>query len=186
MQIMIDRDQASSALADITEIARQVRQSRFYHHASSMLMLWGVLTFVGYVLSFVMPPRAGYVWVVVIIAGIAGSALIGALSRKRAGVNTFNAKATAAIVVFVAFGAIWSVGVSHFTPRQLGAFWPSYFMLPYIIAGLWLGGAFVAIGTAIIALTLIGYFFAGPWFQLWMALVNGGGLLLGGFWMRRS
>jgi hypothetical protein len=41
MQIMIDRDQASSALADITEIARQVRQSRFYHHASSMLMLWG-------------------------------------------------------------------------------------------------------------------------------------------------
>ena len=146
----------------------------------------GGLTFVGYVLSFVMPPRAGYVWVVVIIAGIAGSALIGALSRKRAGVNTFNAKATAAIVVFVAFGAIWSVGVSHFTPRQLGAFWPSYFMLPYIIAGLWLGGAFVAIGTAIIALTLIGYFFAGPWFQLWMALVNGGGLLLGGFWMRRS
>ena len=146
----------------------------------------GGLTFVGYVLSFVMPPRAGYVWVVVIIAGIAGSALIGVLSRKRAGVNTFNAKATAAIVVFVAFGAIWSVGVSHFTPRQLGAFWPSYFMLPYIIAGLWLGGAFVAIGTAIIALTLIGYFFAGPWFQLWMALVNGGGLLLGGFWMRRS
>jgi hypothetical protein len=59
-------------------------------------------------------------------------------------------------------------------------------MLPYIIAGLWLGGAFVAIGTAIIALTLIGYFFAGPWFELWMALVNGGGLLLGGFWMRRS
>ncbi|HTF79050.1 MAG TPA: hypothetical protein VK620_32865, partial [Bradyrhizobium sp.] len=117
---------------------------------------------------------------------IAGSALIGALSRTRAGVNTFNAKATAAIVVFVAFGAIWSVGVSHFTPRQLGAFWPSYFMLPYIIAGLWLGSAFVAIGTAIIALTLIGYFFAGPWFELWMALVNGGGLLLGGFWMRRS
>jgi hypothetical protein len=141
---------------------------------------------VGYVLSFVMPPRAGYVWVVVTIAGIAGSALIGALSRKRAGVNTFNAKATAAIVVFVAFGAIWSVGVSHFTPRQLGAFWPTYFMLPYIIAGLWLGGAFVAIGTAIIALTLIGYFFAGGWFELWMAPVTGGGLLLGGFWMRRS
>jgi hypothetical protein len=89
-------------------------------------------------------------------------------------------------VVFIAFGAIWSVGVGHFTPRQLGAFWPTYFMLPYIIVGLWLGSAFVAIGTAIIALTLIGYFFAGPWFQLWMALVNGGGLLLGGFWMRRS
>ena len=42
------------------------------------------------------------------------------------------------------------------------------------------------IGTTIITLTLIGYFFAGPWFELWMALVNGGGLLLGGLWMRRS
>lgn len=183
---MIDRDQASSALADITDIAQRVRQSRFYQHASSMLMLWGALTFVGYVFSFGMPSRAGYVWVAVFIVGIAGSVLIGSLSRKRAGVNTFNAKATAAIVVFIAFGAIWSVGVGHFTPRQLGAFWPTYFMLPYIIVGLWLGSAFVSIGTAIIVLTLIGYFFAGPWFELWMALVNGGGLLLGGFWMRRS
>jgi hypothetical protein len=183
---MIDSHQASSALADITDIARRVRQSRFYQHASWMLVLWGALTFAGYVLSFGMPSLAGYVWVMVFIAGIAGSVLIGALSRKRAGVNTFSAKATAAFVVFIAFGAIWSAGVGHFTPRQLGAFWPTYFMLPYIIVGLWLGSAFVVIGTAIIALTLIGYFFAGPWFELWMALVNGGGLLLGGFWMRRS
>jgi hypothetical protein len=183
---MIDSHQASTALADITDVARRVRQSRFYQHASSMLMLWGALTFVGYVVSFGLPSRAGYVWAAVFMAGIAGSMLFGVLSRKRAGVNTFDARATAAIVVFIAFGAIWSVGVGHFTPRQLGAFWPTYFMLPYIIVGLWLGSAFVAIGTAIIALTLIGYFFAGPWFELWMALVNGGGLLLGGFWMRRS
>ena len=183
---MIDSHQASSALAEITDIARRVRQSRFYRHSSSMLMLWGALTFVGYVSSFGVPSLAGYVWVGVFIAGIAGSVLIGVLSRKRAGVNTFDAKATAAIVVFIAFGAIWSVGVGQFTPRQLSAFWPTYFMLPYIIVGLWLGSAFVIIGTAIIALTLVGYFFAGPWFQLWMALVDGGGLLLGGFWMRRS
>jgi hypothetical protein len=183
---MIDSHQASSALADITDIARRVRQSRFYQHASSMLMLWGALTFVGYVFSFGVPSLAGYGWVAVFVAGITGSVLIGALSRKRAGVNTFDARATAAIVVFIAFGAIWSVGVGQFTPRQLSAFWPTYFMLPYIMVGLWLGSAFVAIGTAIIALTLIGYFYAGPWFQLWMALVNGGGLLLGGFWMRRS
>jgi hypothetical protein len=56
---MIDSHQASSALADIADIAQRVRQSRFYQHASSMLMLWGALTFVGYVLSFGMPSRAG-------------------------------------------------------------------------------------------------------------------------------
>ena len=82
--------------------------------------------------------------------------------------------------------AVGGIVPGYETARQLGAFWPSYFMLPYLIAGLWLGGAFVVIGTAIIALTLIGYLSAGPWFDLWMALVCGGGLLLGGLWMRRS
>jgi hypothetical protein len=36
------------------------------------------------------------------------------------------------------------------------------------------------------ALTLIGYFFVGGWFDLLMAVVNGGGLILGRLWMRRS
>jgi hypothetical protein len=36
-------------------------------------------------------------------------------------------------------------------------------------------------------LTLIGYFFVGGFaFLLWMAVVNGVGLVVGGLWMRRS
>ncbi len=52
--------------------------------------------------------------------------------------------------------------------------------------GLWFGYAFIAIGLAITALTLVGYFFIGAAFPLWMAFVNGGGLILGGLWMRRD
>ncbi len=183
---MMDRHQASSALADVTDIARRVRQSMFYRHASAMLMLWGALTFVGYVVSFAIPEIVRYVWMAVVVAGLAGSVLIGAVNRRRAGINTFDARTAAAFVVFIAFGSIWSIGVGHFTPRQLGAFWASYFMLAYTLAGLWLGRAFVAIGLGVTALTLFGYFFAGPWFELWMAVVYGGGLILGGFWMRRN
>ena len=91
----------------------------------------------------------------------------------------------AAFVLFSA-SAISHVGLGHFTPRQLGAFWPIYFMMVYTIVGLWLWLAFVAIGLGITALTLVGYFFLGVWFDLWMAVVNGGGLMLGGLWMRRS
>ena len=53
------------------------------------------------------------------------------------------------------------------------------------LAGLWFGYAFVAIGLGISALTLIGFFYIGEAFPLWMAFVNGGGLILGGLWMRR-
>ncbi len=44
---MIDRSQASSALAEIEEIGARVRQSLFYRRASAMLILWGALTFGG-------------------------------------------------------------------------------------------------------------------------------------------
>ena len=93
----------------------------------------------------------------------------------------------AAFVLFFAFGILWSVGLGHFGPRQLGVFWPTYFMMIYTIVGLWVGAAFVAIGLGITALTLIGYFLVdGATFLLWMAVVNGGGLILGGLWMRRN
>jgi hypothetical protein len=52
---------------------------------------------------------------------------------------------------------------------------------------LWFGRAFVAIGLGITVLTLIDYFFVdGAAFLIWMAFINGGGLILGGFWMRRD
>ena len=59
-------------------------------------------------------------------------------------------------------------------------------MMVYTIVGLWVGWAFVAIGFGVIALTLVGYVFIGDAFDVWTAAVNGGGLILGGLWMRRS
>ncbi len=91
-----------------------------------------------------------------------------------------------AYLLFLAFGHFCSTVLGHFTPREQGTFWPIYFMLFYSIAGLWFGYAFIAIGIGITVLTLIGYFYVGgAGFLLWMAFVNGGGLMLGGFWMRR-
>jgi len=79
------------------------------------------------------------------------------------------------------------VVLGHFGPRQMGTFWPVYAMLFYVLAGLWFGRAFVAIGLGITVLTLIGYFFVtGYAFMLWMAVTNGGGLIVGGLCMRRD
>jgi threonine/homoserine efflux transporter RhtA len=89
-------------------------------------------------------------------------------------------------LLLLAFGFFCADLLGHFTARQQGTFWPIYFMLFYTIAGLWFGYAFVAIGLGITVLTLIGYYFAGEQFLLWMAVVNGVGLTLGGLWMRRS
>src|SRR5437764_13753690 len=181
----IDREQAASALSDIDSIVRRVRQSRIYNLASLMLIMWGVLVFAGYVLNFLSPRNGGMIWLAVNVTGFAGSFAISRVNYAREGIRTFDVRWLAAFLLFIAFG-IFCSWLGHFTPRQLGAFWPVYFMLVYVIAGLWFGHAFVVIGLAITALTLAGYFLAGEWFELWMAFVDGGGLVLGGFWMRRS
>ena len=181
----IDPAEAATALSDIDSIVRRVRQSRIYHLASLMMIMWGVLVFAGNIAAFSWPRAAGYIWIAVDAAGIAGSFAISAFNYPRTGVRTFDSRMLAAFLLFLAFGIFCSV-LGHFGPRQLGAFWPIYFMLVYTIAGLWIGHAFVAIGLGITTLTLIGYFFIGDWFEPWMAVVNGGGLVLGGLWMRRS
>ena len=183
---MIDSQQASAALADINDVVARVRQSRIYDLANLMLIMWGVLVFVGYLVTYLSPRHAGFGWTAVYAAGLAGTIAIGRFNQAGAGVRTFDLRVLAAFLLFMLFGIFVSVWLGHFSPRQISTFWPIYFMLFYTIAGLWAGYAFVAIGLSIIALTLIGYFLVGPAFDLWMAVVNGGGLVLGGLWMRRE
>jgi hypothetical protein len=183
---MIDSKQAADALSDIDDIVRRVRQSLIYDTASQLMILWGALVFAGNLVTYLALRYADYAWILVYVGGIAGSAAVSVVNRARSGVRSFDFRILAAYLMFFAFGFFCVNVLGHFTPRQLGTFWPIYFMLMYCMAGLWFGYAFIAIGLAVTALTLIGYYFIGAAFPLWMAFVNGGGLILGGFWMRRS
>jgi hypothetical protein len=182
----IDPREAASALADIDSIVHRVRQSMIYRIGSLMLVLWGALILVGNIATEFSPRQGGYIWIAVNVLGCAGSFVVGAFESRRTGVRRYDLKMAAAFVLFFAFGILWSTALGHFTPRQLGAFWPTYFMMLYTLVGLWVGPAFVAIGLGVTVLTVIGYFFSGDAFNLWMAVANGGGLVLGGLWMRRS
>ena len=182
----IDAKEAASALSDIDSIVHRVRQSTIYNLASLMLIWWGALILVGNIATDLWPRKGGYVWIAVNVVGLAGTFALGAYHSRRMNARSFDFRMAAAVVLFFGFGILWSIVLGHFAPRQLGVFWPTYFMMVYTIVGLWVGAAFVAIGLGITALTLVGYFFIGGWFDLWMAIVNGGGLLLGGLWMRRS
>jgi hypothetical protein len=52
-------------------------------------------------------------------------------------------------------------------------------------AGAGAGLRLSAVGAAIMAATLVGWFFARDQFFLWMAVAGGGGLILGGLWLRK-
>ena len=183
---MIDSKEASEALADIDDIVQRVRQSQLYELASLAAMWWGALVFVGNLVTWLWPLYAGYAWIVVDVLGVGGLVAMRLFSTPRHYAHVFDIRIPVVFLLFFAFGFLCTNILGHFGPRQLGAFWPIYFMLFYTLAGLWFGYALVAIGIGITALTLIGYFYIGAAFPLWMAFVNGGGLILGGLWMRRS
>jgi hypothetical protein len=182
---MIDSKEASAALAEIDDIVQRVRQSQLYDQGSVAAILWGVLVFAGNVATWLWPRYGAYTWIIVDVVGVVALVAIGVYYRRRKQVRNSDVRIFLTFVLFFAFGFFCIDILGHFTPRQQGAFWPVYFMLFYTIAGLWFGYAFVAIGLGIIALTLIGFFYIGEAFPLWMAFVNGGGLILGGRWMRR-
>jgi hypothetical protein len=58
-------------------------------------------------------------------------------------------------------------------------------MFCYVLAGLWLGSFFIAVGVSVTALTVIGYVWTGAWYPLWLAATVGGGLIVSGVWLRR-
>jgi len=182
---MIDSKEAAEALSDIDDIVRRVRQSQIYNLASLIMIWWGVLVFAGNIATYLFQLYGDYIWPVVNIAGLAGTILISAFMHMRSRVRAVDGRLIAAYLLFFAFGYLCSQVLGHFGPRQLGAFWPIYFMLFYVLAGLWFGRAFIVIGLGITVLTLIGCFYVpGGAFLLWMAVVNGLGLVLGGLWMR--
>lgn len=183
---MIDSKQAADAMADIDDTVRRVRQSLIYQVSSLALLMWGMLAFVGNIAGWFWPRYGLYVWISVYAVSIVGFLAIGAYHRSRSRIRVFDVRYLLTFLLIAAFG-IFVCYFGHFTPRQQTAFWPIYIMLFYMMAGVWFGYAFLVIGATIIALTLIGYvYIPGISLLLWMAVVNGGGLTVGGLWMRRS
>jgi hypothetical protein len=177
--------QAQASLDDIERIVRRVKQSAIYRNASLLLMLWGAIVMVGYVGCEVAPRYAATVW---LICQAGGLLVTIALSARFARDEEYrvDARIVGAVLLFFGFGLLWSQVFGHFSPRGLNAFWATLFMFGYAVAGIWLGRAFVILGLTVTALTVVGYLWVGPWFNLYMAVVDGGGLVLCGLWMRRA
>jgi hypothetical protein len=181
---MIDSKEAAAALSDIDDMVARVRQSRIYDLASQIAIAAGALVLIGNIANFIAPRYAFLIWPAVNVLNVVAVVAISLMQGPKAGI-AFDFRVLGAFLLFFAFGIFCAIVLGHFGPREMGTFWPIYFMLFYCIAGLWFGRAFLAIGLAITALTLIGYFFiTSAAFLLWMAVVNGGGLIVSGLWMR--
>jgi len=181
--VTLSADDASAALADIESISRRVKQSSIYRASSLIMIGWGALVALGNLTALVAGRWTGWCWVAI---NFAGAILTIALIVRMRDAIVGPVRAATAFALFFAFGFAWSALIGKFGPREASAFWPMLFMFGYALQGLFLGRAFTWIGVGLAALILIGYEAVSSGYDLYLAVVNGGGLMLCGYWMRRA
>jgi hypothetical protein len=178
----LSRGEAEQALQEISGTERASATTYGYRTASPHLLLWGVIWMVGYGLTYVRPEWS-IVWPILTVAGIAMSTWLGWIDRHSAAPVDRRYRATL-LVAFLFTVAMFAV-LSPSSPAQISAFIPMLVSLFYCLAGIWMRGVrLLMTGIVVAALTLIGYFWLPNIFPLWMAVVGGGALLLGGVWLR--
>ena len=178
----LSSDEAAETLRDIDRTERRSANAYGYRAGAPHLILWGVIWAIGYGINDFRPQWSA-AWIPLVIAGTIGSFWIGAHTRPENAKYDWRFTATlAAVIAFVS--ALFAIMPPH-TDIQTAAFFPVLVSLFYMLMGIWTKGARIfVLGVAVGALTMVAYFKAPQQFSLWMAAVGGGGLILGGLWLR--
>ena len=177
-------NQAAQSLHDIESAARRSAVAYGYQKSSPHLIIWGLIWMAGYSATY-LKPQWNASWPVLVMLGIAGDFAIALRSGARAS-RAYDWRFAASILSIFLF---WVAVFAIMPPRsglQVGAFIPIFVALCYAMAGIWKRAArMLLLGLALGVLTIAGYFWVTQYFLLWMAVVGGGSLILGGLWLRR-
>ena len=79
----------------------------------------------------------------------------------------------------------WSYLLAPAGHDRIAVFWATLMMMPYVIAGLWLGPIFSICGLAGTGLCFGAFFFAGTWLHVWIGATYGACLVLAGLGLKR-
>jgi hypothetical protein len=181
----VSSSEAEQALQQIDATGEASARVYGYHAAAPHLILWGIVWAVGYGANYFFPERA-LIWPVLVVLGICGSAWRGWQSgRNNSRIGGWRYTATA-LCIFFFIAAVFAIAPPR-SNAQMSAFFPVLVAFLYGLLGIWTGGVrLIVAGAAIAALTLGGYFWLQNIFLLWMAVVGGGALILGGLWFRKA
>lgn len=181
----IQAEEAASTLKDAEAAAGRAEAAHGYRIASGFLILWGVIWTVGNLVTQVSPHAGQTAWMIGALIGMAGSAWMGSRQSGRQGKGG-SLKAVLVALAIGGFGACVSIVSPAMSFAQGEAVACLAVGAIYVAMGASGGGLRLSVvGAAIMIGTVVGWSFARDQFFLWMAAVGGGGLILGGLWMRK-
>ena len=186
----VSKQDARQSLELIEGTTVRTRKAIASRYASSLLILWGLIWALGFMLVHFWPRRGGQVFWWLDAVGIAATILIGVRLPSRTSVRS---AATSKVLwrmfgfwfLLFAYGIAWTLLLRPVSGTQVCAFFCTIVMLGYVVIGLWSGSFFMFwLGLAVTALTFLGYYALPDYFFLWMSPTGGGALLGTGLYIR--
>ena len=178
----LSQEQAAAALEDIRQTGTRSASLYSYQRFARYLYLWGVIWVLGYALTFFFPKHGDLTWGLLVAAGLAAGLALGRGAAGRIGWRYGASMATVLGFIFATLAILPPArGI------QLSAFIPLVIAHMFVLQGIWNGRPrYVAVGVAVAALTLAGFFLIPHYFLLWMASVGGCALVLAGLMVERA
>jgi hypothetical protein len=175
--------EAAESLVQAEQARRRSAQLYSYSRSAPHLIMWGCIWVVGYIQNDLFPRYENWGWIVLILSGVIGGAIIGRryalLDRGPFAWRLFAVFAVAIFFVFATYTIMWPVrgtAMAVYPALIIGTL--------YTAIGLWCGLRYVIAGIVVLGATMGGFFFLHEHLLLWMAFVGGGSLILAGFWFR--
>jgi hypothetical protein len=147
-----------------------------------VLAVWGVEWIAGNLASQFAPGLASAVWTAGTLIGVALSFW---LSWRPGRAGKGGRAAATALAIFVFFLCLFSI-LRLTDMRELDAVISLAVGSAYVVLGVWTGARYAGLGVAVVAAVMAGWFLFPAVFFVWMAVVGGGALLLGGLWLSRA
>lgn len=187
---MITEREAAESLRDVERVSRRTHVASAYAIASPHLILWGLVWVVGYAGSgLTAPEQWGWVWLPGIVVGSIGSTVLGRraarhMAPKTGGTTSPTARSLLmALIIMLFMGSVYLV-FKPTSPLPYLVFPALIMALTYALVGTFGLPRFTWIGAGIFVTVMLGYLLAPALMPFWIAAAGGGGLILGGLWMR--
>jgi len=183
----ITRDEATQALGEIDAAAGRAAEFKTYTRMAPFLIIWGLVWMVCD-LSTQFAPQWGLAWPIGVGAGTLASIVMGFSLPKPDTTPEQRARSwrhMASWLLVIVFVFCLSLVIPMSGLKEIHSLFGLVFGFIYLVVGIWTGWRMAALGIALVVLTLIGFYAVGQWYSLYMGLVSGGALILGGLWLRR-
>ena len=173
----ITPEEAQAALDNIQHAT--TRAHNIVNTWAYYMLLWGAVWTIGFLATQFELQLVTWIWIVMVLIGMAGSAIIGITHGRRlrpapgSHAAFINSRLGIFYGVLYSFAILWLI-IFPLTPMQIGILWITVVMFGSIIAGVWIQEPVsIVVGVGITLMSVLGYYLSPHYFWLWSAVFAG-------------